>query len=817
MRRLIIIIGFAMSAINVWSQATRQYLVLPDSVTFAKPEWVDVNNDGLLDIVLLMKTQSGNDYIRIFKGDGLRTTLKDTAKSDLMDRVFPIISYDAYLLTDHDRDNDIDFIISGKVNGIDTTLIYQNIGNLKFQETIASIPYFTHARSADFDDNATPEIIITGSDADGPYTKILKQINETSWIPVHDSLKMLCSSIETFDVDGDGDVDLFLSGTFESGALSTGFYINESEFYFVADSQTSLRGNTSTGDLDGDGFFEVILMGEDENGWWHTKKYKHASGNLSVQDLPIVVKNGIPFVADFDHDGVPDIHYSGIDESGNSISQIQYSDGTTVPLSQPMAAYYSFGDLTHNGNIEFVYTMAESASWVVEVADELSDVKNEPPGLPTNPLALPIFDRVFMYWGKPTDDHTPKASLTYDVFLNGVRNYEAGEFDKSNGRRLTVTHGNNNTKNYRLLKDIDFTDLVFSIQAVDNSFHAGSICTGAIGSPPGGPTGCTPTVEIARLSVCSQEQVILSAPSESLWFSFKDGFLGINTLYAYSAGNSLEGDTIFYFNPAQNDECGMLRAWTIEVNNDTAKVQLDEKYACEGKPVLFSVEDGWQSISWSSMNEGNLGSNSTVELTVSKADSITVRLVNAQGCRIVRKTALKISVPKLTVTADHYKIVAGGEVQLQASGAQRYTWTPSEGLNQADIPNPLASPKSSTQYIVTGYDSLDCVAQAAITVTVEIGGFIPTLFSPNDDGQNDQLKIYGLATAGDFLFTIYDREGSLVYRTTNVTDAVNHGWDGTKDGNKQPPGVYFWKVKGEIGPNQLLLNGKESGSIVLIR
>ena len=817
MRRFIIIFGFAMLALNASSQSTHQYFVLPDSVTSVKPDWADVDNDGALDILLLMKTQSGKDYIRILKGDTLGIILSDTVKYLMLEKIFQIISYDAYLLTDFDRDNDIDIIISGNVNGDDTTMIYQNNGNLKFQETVASIPYFTYARSADFDDNATPEIIVSGRDINGPYTKILKQTNETTWVSVHDSLKMHCSSIETFDADGDGDNDLFLSGTLESGAFTSGFYLNEGQFYFKPDSQTSLRGNTSTGDLDGDGFFEVILMGEDENGLWYTKKYQHSSATLSIQDLPIVIKNGIPFIADFDHDGVPDIQYSGVSESGESISQIQYSDDTTLPLPAPVPANYRFGDLGHDGNIEFVYTMVESDSWIVEVADELSKVKNEAPGLPQNALALPIFDRVFMYWDKPTDDHTPKASLTYDVFLNGIRDYEAGEFDMGNERRLTVTHGNNNTKNYRLLKDIDPTDLKFAIQAVDNSFHAGRVCLGTMRSGPGGPNECTPTVEIAQLSVCSQEQVILSAPAQALWFSFRDGFLGINTSYAYSAGNSLKGDTIFYFNPSQSEDCGMLKAWTIAVDNDTAKVQLSEKYACEGDTLQLSVEEGWQSVSWSSTNHGNLGSNQAIELTASNEDSVIVRLVNTQGCQIVRKTAVKISKPILTVIADHYKIVAGGEVQLQALGAQRYTWTPTEGLSQADIPDPVASPKSSTQYTVTGYDSLDCVAQADVTITVEMGGFIPNLFSPNDDGQNDQLKIYGLNSAGDFLFTIYDREGSLVYKTSNVTEAVTHGWDGTKNGNKQPPGVYFWKVKGEVGSDRLLLNGKESGSIVLIR
>ena len=159
----------------------------------------------------------------------------------------------------------------------------------------------------------------------------------------------------------------------------------------------------------------------------------------------------------------------------------------------------------------------------------------------------------------------------------------------------------------------------------------------------------------------------------------------------------------------------------------------------------------------------------------------------------------------------------GGEVQLQAEGAERYTWTPSTGLNQNNISNPIASPLSSTQYTVTGYDTINCSRQAVVVVTVEDTAFVPNLFSPNSDGQNDQLRIYGLVSAQRFTFSIYDRDGALVYRTSDVSEAVQAGWDGTKNGAEQPPGVYFWKVKGEVSSGQLLLNGKDSGSIVLIR
>ena len=169
--RFNIIFGFAMLAMNALAQPTQQGIVFPDSVTSAEADWVDVDNDGLLDILLLMKTNLGNDYIRIFKGDAAGTTFSDSVAVLINERTFPIISYDAYIVADYDRDNAMDIIISGQLNGARATMIYLNKGDFKFENSIASIPYFTQARFADFDDNATPELVVSGSDSNGPYTK----------------------------------------------------------------------------------------------------------------------------------------------------------------------------------------------------------------------------------------------------------------------------------------------------------------------------------------------------------------------------------------------------------------------------------------------------------------------------------------------------------------------------------------------------------------------------------------------------------------------------------------------------------------------
>ena len=44
---------------------------------------------------------------------------------------------------------------------------------------------------------------------------------------------------------------------------------------------------------------------------------------------------------------------------------------------------------------------------------------------------------------------------------------------------------------------------------------------------------------------------------------------------------------------------------------------------------------------------------------------------------------------------------AGGSVQLSATGGTTFTWSPSTGLSNPNIGNPVANPTSTTTYVVT--------------------------------------------------------------------------------------------------------------------
>jgi len=115
-------------------------------------------------------------------------------------------------------------------------------------------------------------------------------------------------------------------------------------------------------------------------------------------------------------------------------------------------------------------------------------------------------------------------------------------------------------------------------------------------------------------------------------------------------------------------------------------------------------------------------------------------------------------------------------------------------------------------------DIFGCVARDSIQIRADEFQeyFIPNIFSPNGDGNNDEFVIY-LSDAINkvFDFRIFDRWGNLVlFRPDFSGDSSNFVWDGFHMGKKAQEGVYIYVAK------LLRIDGTEqsiSGEITLIR
>jgi gliding motility-associated-like protein len=194
---------------------------------------------------------------------------------------------------------------------------------------------------------------------------------------------------------------------------------------------------------------------------------------------------------------------------------------------------------------------------------------------------------------------------------------------------------------------------------------------------------------------------------------------------------------------------------------------------------------------------------------------------DTMGCNKPVTASVLISVtPRIQLYAGKDTLVVPNQpVQLNAltnitSGV--VLWTPSTGLNNTSIINPIATLDNqfdSILYTVRVTAAGGCFAEDDIKLKVVRSGpdiLVPSGFTPNGDGKNDILKPITIAISTLSYFSIYNRWGQLVYRTTEL----EKGWDGTYNGVLQAAGAYVYQTE---GTDYLGKKVYRKGTVVLIR
>lgn len=90
------------------------------------------------------------------------------------------------------------------------------------------------------------------------------------------------------------------------------------------------------------------------------------------------------------------------------------------------------------------------------------------------------------------------------------------------------------------------------------------------------------------------------------------------------------------------------------------------------------------------------------------------------GCTAYDTVLVSIGTIKATVQPATVSICNGTKAQLSASGGSEYRWEPATGLSDPTIPNPIASPTTTTNYKVI-VSSGKCIDTGTVTVQVFAG------------------------------------------------------------------------------------------------
>jgi gliding motility-associated-like protein len=201
-----------------------------------------------------------------------------------------------------------------------------------------------------------------------------------------------------------------------------------------------------------------------------------------------------------------------------------------------------------------------------------------------------------------------------------------------------------------------------------------------------------------------------------------------------------------------------------------------------------------------------------------------LNVTNANGCKSLKNDSVVITIlPPVKVFAGNDTTVSINQpLQLNAadvnnSGFINYVWSPSSGLNNSGIKNPVALFNSnngfnSITYKVTSHTIKGCEATDNITVKVFVQAdiYVPSAFSPNNDGLNDIFKPILIGIKELKYFAVYNRYGQQVY----ITSVQGQGWDGMVKGKMQNTGGFVWMAEALDYKSNILIR---KGSAVLVK
>ncbi|PHR46680.1 MAG: hypothetical protein COA32_09350 [Fluviicola sp.] len=248
---------------------------------------------------------------------------------------------------------------------------------------------------------------------------------------------------------------------------------------------------------------------------------------------------------------------------------------------------------------------------------------------------------------------------------------------------------------------------------------------------------------------------------------------------------------------------------TIDDNNLTVTQE-----SCTGNDGAIS---GLQATGNGLTFEWNGQSSPSIDLSTVSAGDYTLVVTDANGCTATYGpvTVGGSIIPTVVASPINSTIDLGESVDLDASVSPTggtVVWSPSLGLSCTNCENPTATPEQSGWYVVTVTSVDGCTASDSVFIKVSDPcgeTMIPTVFSPNNDGLNDNLCVLG-GCIQSMNLQIFNRWGEKVFESNEETDC----WDGTFNGQKVNTGTFVYKLNG------IRLDGSEfnsAGNLNVIR
>jgi gliding motility-associated-like protein len=324
----------------------------------------------------------------------------------------------------------------------------------------------------------------------------------------------------------------------------------------------------------------------------------------------------------------------------------------------------------------------------------------------------------------------------------------------------------------------------------------------------------------SAVAVCNGSNAILtvSSPNPSLsyhWYNMATGGTALSVANSYSVTNVTAAAT-YYVEAVSSAGCTSTARTPVALSvspipgaallADTAVCPVSDATLRVRNPADPSITYRW----YSALTGGApvaTGYNFTI-VGVSAPSVWFVEAVSTAGCvstprdRIAVSLIAPLAAPVVTVDTISFSslsfswpAIAGATGYLVSTNAGSTYLPPSSGAaGTRHVISGLPGNTSVTLLVkATGPASCQTSAASAPVSATTLSTreiFVPNVFTPNGDGKNDVLRVFGNYIRS-MDFKIFNQWGQLIFSTTDTTA----GWDGKHKGQLQPVGVYTYTLK----------------------
>jgi PKD repeat protein len=210
---------------------------------------------------------------------------------------------------------------------------------------------------------------------------------------------------------------------------------------------------------------------------------------------------------------------------------------------------------------------------------------------------------------------------------------------------------------------------------------------------------------------------------QSIAWSFGDGTFGTGSSpsHVYTAGGIYTVELIVVSTSGCSDT--VTKQINVLVKSKPSIAIAADATACTRRNIRFTgviqAADAINLTQWN-LSNGASGTGPVFNHIFTLPGTYNLRLVvgTVNGCFDTAYHTISIDPSPVVTATQSLDLCRGNTVQLNATGATTYQWSPLQSLSCYTCPNPVASPTLTTPFVIEGKNSFGCADWDTVVVTV---------------------------------------------------------------------------------------------------